>query len=149
MCLKNGCSNSKCRKSEPKLCEDIMCIGTPGEISKLINAGYISVLKLLPAMVVAIDGETGRPIDGKRLWMLQLAIDGNGCVMHKDGKCLLQDLGLTPEMGKRHLSGDADGHKERYEQVISAWDDVQNGETIVYCLESLLKHNDENHNHLN
>jgi hypothetical protein len=149
MCAKMKCLKESCNSSEPKLCEQIMCLGTPDEIAKLIDAGYIGVLRLVPATMIAVNAATGRPIGGKRLWMLQLAIDDNGCVMHKDGECLLSGLGLTPEIGKRHLAGDTGGCEDMYERVMRAWDDPSNGQTIIHCLESLLKHSEKSSNHLN
>jgi hypothetical protein len=124
-------------------------MGTPDEIAKLINAGYIGVLKILSGAMIAVDGDSGKPIGVKKIWMLQIDINDNGCVMRRNGKCLLQESGLTPEMGKRHLRGDGDSSKEMYPRVIGAWNDRAHGKTIIYCLESFMKLNDEKNNHTN
>ncbi len=125
------------RKPNPKICEDVMCFGTPGEITKLVNAGYVSILNLMVT--------PGRSGGSRFVWMIQITINENGCAMYKDGKCLLQEQGLTPEMGKRYLTNDHDGCKKMFDKAIRAWDDMENIDTIIHCLESVQKQNNDNH----
>ena len=72
------------------------CLGTPDDIMKLIEAGYID--KLLPTgwVVGMMLGKIDHVIP-----MVQLKKAENGfCVLYKDGLCLLHELGLKPTEGK-------------------------------------------------
>jgi hypothetical protein len=71
-------------------------LGTPDDIMKLIEAGYID--KLLPTgwVVGMMLGKIDHVIP-----MVQLKKAENGfCVLYKDGLCLLHELGLKPTEGK-------------------------------------------------
>lgn len=72
------------------------CLGTPDDIMKLIEAGYID--KLLPTgwVVGMMLGKIDHVIP-----MVQLKKAENGfCVLYKGGLCLLHELGLKPTEGK-------------------------------------------------
>jgi hypothetical protein len=120
----------------------MMCMATPHEIARLIHAGYAHLLRILSAMKVSVDIGT-RHIARKRVWMVQIAADENGCALHRDGTCLLCGAGLTPKMGTLHLQGDEDGVKKRYPEVIEAWELEENMAAIAFCLLSVLNRDDE------
>lgn len=135
----------------PELCKGMACFGTPGEIAKLIRAGYGHAL-----CGVSVEGtvisEGGR-VATKRFVMVQLSHDHNGCVMHKSGKCLLMDSGLTPTMGVIHLlTNEAvdDLLKEAMiPGLVMGWVDSENKDAIRFCLESLERIKKISHNHTN
>ena len=72
------------------------CLGTPEDISKLIEAGYQDRLAPTQWMVGMLMKVHDRPI-----LMVQPKVEGNGwCTFYHDGLCELHDLGLKPTEGK-------------------------------------------------
>lgn len=133
-----------------ELCQDVMCLGTPDEIARLINAGYGNLLR--PGVAMVTDGNEK---DDVKVVMVQLTTDQDGhCVMNRNGKCLLQDLGLTPHVGKLHLSatesGSAPAIKGAFLDVIEQWADIRNVSAIKFCLKSISRINSASErNHTN
>lgn len=85
------CKCEKCRSQ----CRT-PCIGTPEDITKLIEAGYQS--RLSPTLWAAgmLMGLTDHPIK-----MLQPIREDNGwCTFYHDGLCELHDKGLKPTEGR-------------------------------------------------
>lgn len=72
------------------------CLGTPQDILKLIEAGYMDNLKPTYWCVGLILGKLDYSIA-----MVQAEQTSEGwCVFHKDGLCQLHDLGLKPTEGR-------------------------------------------------
>ena len=72
------------------------CLGTPHDILKLIEAGYMENLKPTYWCVGLILGKLNYSIA-----MVQAEQTNEGwCVFHKDGLCQLHDLGLKPTEGR-------------------------------------------------
>jgi hypothetical protein len=72
-----------------------MCLGTPEDIVRLINAGYAVLLRRLSVRVVLVNMQRILNIG-----MVQLMSDSAGCALYKDGRCLVHDLGLKPTEGR-------------------------------------------------
>lgn len=123
----------------PELCTEMMCFGVPNDISRLINAGYGHVLRL--ARVTMIIGSKKGALTSEEIPMVQLQHDKDGCVMYKNGKCLLAESGLTPMMGKIHLLTGGAGasviNKLLFHQIIGEWGDRDNEAIVRFCLKSL------------
>lgn len=144
-CLKNlfdSLENESDYSGQPlpmELCKEMNCLGTPEEIAGLINAGYGRVLH--PVRVMAVAANKGDIIASKRIPMVQLMSDKNGCVMHKDGKCLLWQSGLTPMMGRMHLLFRGDMRtkalKFLFHLTVMEWLNPANESDILFCLKSL------------
>jgi hypothetical protein len=125
-----------------------MCIATPGEIAGLINAGFAHLLRIIPATKVSVDMKT-RSVERSRVWMVQIAADGNGCAMHRNGTCLLSGAGLTPKTGSFHLQGDGVAVKKRYPEVIEAWEDTDNIPAIGFALLTIMNQDNAEGKHTN
>lgn len=127
----------------PEFCTGMSCFGTPDEMVKLINAGYGNALRgvLVEGMGISSGGRVSKEI----FPMVQLAHDQNGCVMHRNGQCLLMESGLTPAMGAIHrLTGGVmvDLLKEAMlPGLVMEWVDQDNRDAIRFCLRSLEKLN--------
>lgn len=123
----------------PDFCSGMSCMGTPAEIASLIKAGYGCTL--LPMRVTVVTGNGKGDIASKEIPIMQVANDRNGCVMHKNGKCLLWELGLTPMMGKQHLLKDGKlGTKTKkglFHSTVLEWLDPNNASDIRFCLKSM------------
>lgn len=123
----------------PDFCSGMSCMGTPAEIASLIKAGYGCTLRPMRVTVVAGNGKGD--IVSKEIPMVQVANDRNGCALHKNGKCLLWESGLTPMMGRLHLeNGEMLGTKTKkflFHITVLEWLDPNNGPDIRFCLESL------------
>ena len=87
------CSCRVCRKK----CHEI-CLGTPDDIVRLINAGYALLLRAILMKVVMVQQRKIMEVK-----MVQLMSDDNGCAMFKDGRCLVHDLGLKPTEGRYYI----------------------------------------------
>ncbi len=133
------------RRPVRRLCKDIMCFGTPEEIARLINAGYVHLLKIMPATLVGVDKTRGIAVPTE-IYTVQIAADENGCAMYKDGKCLLRESGLTPELGKLHFEG---VFQKSHIETILTWGDCANIETVIYCLRSVTELCNNKNNHTN
>lgn len=148
---KIGDGNTFSVSTGPELCKGMACLGTPGEIAKLINAGYGHALTGVMVEWAAIS-ESGRTATD-HLPMVQLSHDQNGCVMHKDGKCLLMDHGLTPTMGALNVITGGDMETLLKETMIPVlvmeWTDSDNKTAIKFCLRSLERMKEISRNHMN
>ncbi|MDR2915753.1 MAG: hypothetical protein LBV74_13115 [Tannerella sp.] len=71
------------------------CLGTPGDILRLIDKGYAGKLAISCWMVGMAVGKLSIPIP-----MVQARRTENGCIFFRDGLCELHDLGLKPTEGK-------------------------------------------------
>lgn len=134
------------------LCSEITCMGTPEDMSALIKAGYGSALRAM--MVTAVVGNKKGVIATKKIPMVQVAIDKNGCVMHKEGKCLLWPSMLTPSMGKIHLLRgrglSAKAIKFLLHSCVTEWFNPANVSDILFCLKSMERiEKDKENNHAN
>lgn len=134
------------------LCSEITCMGTPEDMSALIKAGYGFALRAM--MVTAVAGNKKGVIASKKIPMVQLAIDKNGCVMHKEGKCLLWPSMLTPSMGKIHLLRgrrlSAKAINFLLHSCVMEWFNPDNASDILFCLKSLERiEKDKENNHAN
>lgn len=135
----------------PEFCNGMACLGTPAEIAKLINAGYGGAL--CGVIVEGMGITSGGRVASERFPMVQLRHDHNGCVMHKNGKCLLMESGLTPAMGALHLltCGTMDDllRQAMIPELVMEWTDRDNRDTVRFCLRSLDKLNEMIRNHTN
>lgn len=84
------CDCQTCRKQ----CKT-PCLGTPGDILRLIKAGYGDKLAVTNWMVGILAGEIPFPVK-----MVQPKQTGSGCVFFRDGLCELHACGLKPTEGK-------------------------------------------------
>src|SRR4051812_31306994 len=86
----NCCSCSECKK----MCRTAPCIGTPEDILKIINAGYIHKLQ------VTLWG-AGIPFGLAPLALVAPYMEEHGCAfLSPEGLCELHDSGLKPTEGK-------------------------------------------------
>lgn len=134
------------------LCCGMSCMGRPQDMVALIKAGYGFALR--PRMVIAAVGNNKGVIASKKIPLVQVAIDKNGCVMHKDGKCLLWPSALTPLMGKMHLLKEqklgTKAMKILFYICVMEWLDPANASNVMFCLKSLESiEKDEGNNHTN
>lgn len=146
-----GEQNIKGASLGPELCERMACFGTPSEIAKLINAGYGNALR--GVMVEGIGISQGGRVSSQKFPMVQLSHDQNGCAMHKNGKCLLMESGLTPAMGMVHLltNGVMDDliKEAMIPGMVMEWVDSDNRDAVRFCLRNLEKINELSRNHTN
>ena len=136
---------------EPELCREVMCLGTPGDIVRLINAGYIHLLRVVTVKMVALHKE-GAAMH-KDIHMVQLDAGEGGCVMYKQGRCLLREYDLTPVMGRLHHLLDGLGwdavEKTAFQNMVLEWDDEKNAPAVRFCLQSVLRLSGTGNNHTN
>lgn len=130
-----------------ELCREQMCLGTPHDIARLYQHGYGNMMR--PGVVVMRDEDKKRTV---KLQMVQLLATKDGCVMYKDGQCLLRDAGLVPTQGRLHLltGGRTDPQLQARTilQVIASWSAPENREAVEYCLHALESNrNESDHNH--
>ena len=81
-----------------KLCKrqcDNVCLGTPEDIEKIIDAGYKDKLTSTEWCVAILAGVYPLPIN-----MIQAIQTDKGCAFFKDGLCELHDKGLKPTEGR-------------------------------------------------
>lgn len=71
------------------------CLGTPEDIIRLFEAGYGDKLKLTYWGVGMLYGMLDYPI-----LMVQLIQRPEGCILFKEGRCELHELGLKPTEGR-------------------------------------------------
>lgn len=84
------CSCDKCKKQ----CK-VPCLGTPDDILKLIDAGYISKLRITYWMVGMMLKKIPCPIP-----MVQIMSGEKNCTFFFNGLCQLHHTGLKPTEGK-------------------------------------------------
>ena len=125
-----------------ELCREQMCMGTPHDIARLFQHGYGSMLR--PGIVALCDADQKRTV---KLRMAQLMATENGCVMYRNGHCLLREAELTPTQGRLHLlTGGRTDPKVQARTImgiIAAWAAPENREAVEYCLRSLESNQDE------
>lgn len=93
---KTGRKPSACKCQECKKQCRTPCLGTPQDILKLIETGYIDQLKPTYWLVGMVLGKLNYSIA-----MVQaMQTDEGWCVFHQDGLCKLHDSGLKPTEGK-------------------------------------------------
>lgn len=86
------CSCDTCKSQ----CTRCSCLGTPGDIKNIIDAGFADRLSPTIWMAGIIMGATKLPVP-----MVQAKfIPGSGCTFFKNGLCELHNLGLKPTEGK-------------------------------------------------
>ena len=117
------------------------CLGTPDDIMKLIDAGYIDKLAVTGWSVGLILGRIDHTIP-----MVQpLKLDTGFCVFYKDGLCELHSSGLKPTEGKlSHHSIKAENTNFRKSlsfNVAKEWEDPANFELIDKISLLLILHN--------
>lgn len=71
------------------------CLGTPQDIERLIDSGYVEKLELTFWMVGMMMGVIGFPVP-----MLQARKENGYCIFFHDGLCELHDKGLKPTEGR-------------------------------------------------
>ena len=85
------CSCSTCKN----MCIHTSCLGTPKDIEAIIDAGFGQYIKHSIWGVGFMMGFYAGFID-----MYQLESTDKGCVLYKNGKCMLHRNGLKPIEGK-------------------------------------------------
>lgn len=110
------------------------CLGTPADILKLINAGYIEKLDL----TLWVQGYVLKKCP--LIPMVQAIRTKDGCVFLKNGLCELHDLGLKPTQGilSHHTLMEENFIFERSlgYNVAKEWVKIQNLPVIVEILEA-------------
>lgn len=93
---KSGRKPTECKCEKCKSQCRTLCLGTPEDIMKLIEAGYEDRLAPTSWHVGMLLGVHDRPIE-----MVQARIEDNGwCTFYHDGLCELHDKGLKPTEGR-------------------------------------------------
>lgn len=88
----NECSCDRC----VKMCKEVPCLGTPYDILRLAENGYIHRLSVT-------DWAAGIPFGMPEIEMIQIQYDGKrGCcsMLYDNGKCALHRKGLKPTEGR-------------------------------------------------
>lgn len=126
---KTGMKPSHCRC---RLCQQqchTPCLGTPSDISRLIEAGYGDRLKPTIWEAGIVMGITDHPIP-----MIQARIEGDWCTFFHDGLCELHNKGLKPTEGKlSHHSMTLERwtpKKSLSWNVAKTWEEKENQEII-------------------
>lgn len=124
----------------PELCHKVPCLGTPGDIARLIRAGYGGML--CRGLVVGIEHDKDeKEIREHRLPMAQLRRADGACVMNRRGECLLRPQGLVPAQGRIYAAFgellDDDIRKLVTMRIVSTWADPANLDTVRFCMESI------------
>lgn len=127
-----GASQHSCTCQEcQKMCKRSPCIGTPDDIRRLINNGYIH--KLVLTCWVA-----GLALGVPAINMVQMEYDEHGCVLFKNGLCSIHDTGLKPTEGKlashnaKVFRSPADAQKSVAVQVALTWLLPWNQQTVKW-----------------
>lgn len=124
----------------PELCREAPCLGTPGDVARLIRAGYGGML--CRGLVVGIEHDKDeKGIREHRLPMAQLRRADGACVMNRRGECLLRPQGLVPAQGRIYAAFgellDEDIRKLVTLRIVSAWADPANLDTVRFCMERI------------
>lgn len=117
------------------------CLGTPDDILRLIEAGYVDKLAATAWAVAMVHGLSDRPI-----LMFQATQTPDGCVFFHNGLCELHDLGLKPTEGKLSHHRIT---KENYKlskglawNVAHEWERDENVEVIIKIIVLMAKHSE-------
>lgn len=115
------------------------CMGTPSDILKLIEAGYVNKLSKTQWAVALLYKRHDSVI-----LMIQATAGENGCVFFHDGLCELHDLGLKPTEGKlSHHSVTLENYKFSKGlawNVAKEWLSEENAETIAKVFQLFAQH---------
>lgn len=93
---KTGRKPSECKCQACKNQCRTPCLGTPQDILKLIEAGYIENLKPTYWCVGLVLGK----LDYSIAMVQAIQTDQGWCIFHKEGLCQLHNLGLKPTEGR-------------------------------------------------
>lgn len=128
----NECDCERCSR----MCR-APCCGTPGDIKKLIEAGYAKRLMLddLPSgpdmIKPALKGSEGEEAP----WEVS---SEKGCTFWKKGKCELHDLNLKPTQGKLvHHSFNREQYEGVEEIIRDSWETPEAGNVIEMWKETI------------
>ena len=128
-----------------KLCQQqchTPCLGTPQDISKLIDAGYADRLAWTDWAAGMMMGCTDHIVG-----MVQAIKDGDWCTFFHDGLCELHDKGLKPTEGRlSHHSIRIDNWTPKKSiswNVARLWEEPTNRETISNICEAMKSPNDK------
>jgi hypothetical protein len=107
------CNCPKCRE----LCKRVPCLGTPKEITAIIEAGFADQNQLVvssdndPSLDFTVVKPRGNhPTDPAK----------GACVFYKNGKCILHSIGLKPVEGRVAIH-DKDTPRLLYHHLKRAW----------------------------
>lgn len=92
---KTGRKPVQCKCQDCKRQCKTPCLGTPEDVEKLIEAGYINRLGVYDWDFGRMFGSIDRSIE-----MVQAKQNATGCTFFKDGLCELHESGLKPTEGK-------------------------------------------------
>jgi hypothetical protein len=119
----------KCKLCKEQ-CTRSVCLGTPQDIEKLIDAGYGDKIKITTWAAGIRIGVTTQVIT-----MFQAQMTESGCIFLKDGLCTLHDKGLKPTEGKlSHHSITEENYTPKKGvtwNVAKEWLDKENETTIL------------------
>ena len=128
----------KCQKCQDQ-CRHTVCLGTPEDIEKLIQAGYIDRLIKTYWGAGMIFGHLSYPI-----LMIQAQETDGGCTFFRNGLCELHDINLKPTEGRlSHHTLKVDNwtfKKSIAWNVAKEWIDPHNAETIKRIFDTYRSH---------
>ena len=128
--LNTGAKEHSCKCSACKnMCETSPCLGTPGDILKIIKAGFGSQLAVTEWAAGIFYGQ---PV----ITMVQALQLKTGCTFYENGKCKLHDLDLKPIEG-RLANHNLIGFKLPY-VVARTWLFKRNDETLTQIAEGMI-----------
>lgn len=124
----------KCKACK-RQCKNV-CLGTPEDIERIIDAGYKDKLEPTEWRVAILAGAYPLPIN-----MFQVKQTDNGCIFFKDGLCELHSKGLKPTEGKlSHHTTTIENFKFSKSlawNVAKEWLDVENLAIIERIVEKM------------
>lgn len=93
---KTGCKpvNCKCEQCKNQ-CRRAPCLGTPEDILKLIEAGFVDKLEVVEWATALFLGRVDYTIK-----IISVKQTSKGCIFFENGLCKLHDLGLKPTEGR-------------------------------------------------
>lgn len=131
----NDCDCSTCKA----MCSKAPCLGTPEDILKLIEHGYIARLKVTH-WAAGIPYGMNRII---RMVQPEQKPDGKCTFLSEEGLCQLHELGLKPTEGKlaSHQPTAVDHFSKTLSaQIAQSWEAEENQLTLVKVLTHMLKY---------
>ena len=125
----------KCKDCK-KQCTTSPCLGTPEDIEKIIDAGYVTSIRATDWAAGVLMGVTPDVIE-----MFQPQQKESGCTFFKDGLCELHSKGLKPTEGKlsHHTikTDNLNANKSLSWNVAKEWLNPENIDTIKRIEEKL------------
>lgn len=123
------------------LCKTCPCLGTPSDILRIINNGFIGELD-------AIQNGVGIVFGGKDLipLIMPVQLDNGHCTfLSDDGKCKLHPLGIKPLEGKLATSHISEVMGRLHMKplplaVAQTWEDERNLKTVRLIARALAKY---------